>query len=140
MRPSALLGLSAVALLALPVATRPQPRPHAVAPEVQEIAVAPVSAGARPAAYRLAAGLPERRTRRFAMVGVTWAGDPRVTDVEVEVRTRGGGRWSGWQELHAEDDHAPDPGSVDDRAATRGGTAPLWVGSADGVQVRVSVG
>jgi hypothetical protein len=53
------------------------------------------------------------------------------------VRWRAAGRWSGWRALEVDADHAPDPGSVEDTATVRDGTAPLWVGPSDGVQVRV---
>jgi hypothetical protein len=71
-------------------------------------------------------------TDDFALLGVSWpAHAPTPT---VEVRTRSGGRWSDWRELPLLDDR-PDP---EDDATLQHATQPLWVGSADGVRVRVS--
>ena len=78
-------------------------------------------------------------TKPFAIVGVTWDPSPDVEEVEAWVRTRTDGTWSGWQELGGIADEQPDAGTVDVGAAARGGTSPLWVGSADGVQARVDV-
>jgi hypothetical protein len=78
-------------------------------------------------------------TRPFAMVGVTWDDDPAVGTVQAWVRTRTAGTWSGWQDLGGTADEQPDPETPDTTAAVRGGTSPLWVGEADGVQVRVDV-
>ncbi len=73
-------------------------------------------------------------TEDFALVGLTWragANDPR----RVRVRTRRAGSWSAWRTLPLLED-GPDPTSAEGRAARRG-TQPLWVGSADGVEVAV---
>ena len=73
-------------------------------------------------------------TEHFALVGLTWragATDPR----RVRVRTRRAGSWSAWRTLPLLED-GPDPTSAEGRAARRG-TQPLWVGSADGVEVAV---
>ncbi len=78
----------------------------------------------------------QHATGRFALVGLTWRHDPRVRSVDVRVRVRAGGRWGDWQHLDVDPD-APDDGSADASAAQRDGTAPLWVGPSDGVQVRV---
>jgi hypothetical protein len=71
-------------------------------------------------------------------VGVTWKHDPAVGGVTADVRWRAGGRWSPWRTLSGESDDVPDAGSVDISPALRDGTAPLWLGAADGVQVRTS--
>ncbi|MHA7134537.1 N-acetylmuramoyl-L-alanine amidase [Oerskovia turbata] len=65
----------------------------------------------------------------FATVGVTWsgAGSPRV-----EVRTRTGAAWSGWQELEIDDPSTA--GSSDGRT----GTAPFAVGRVDRVEARIT--
>ena len=73
-------------------------------------------------------------TEDFALVGLTWragATGPR----RVRVRTRRAGSWSAWRTLPLLED-GPDPTSAEGRAARRG-TQPLWVGSADGVEVAV---
>ena len=80
-----------------------------------------------------------RTTRPFSLMGVTWAPDPAVGDVEVLLRHRSYGRWSGWESVEADTDDAPDAGSADTRGpGFRLGTAPIWTGPSDGVQVRVN--
>ena len=76
----------------------------------------------------LVAGLADRRTGHFSMVGVTW---DRASgrDVSVEVRTRGAHGWSGWTHLDVDPDN--------DASGTRAGTEPLWVDDATGVATRV---
>lgn len=71
-------------------------------------------------------------TRPFSLVGVTWddPGAPLAVTVEVRTRAAGTGRWSGWLRLDGDDARA-------DEQARRGGTAPVWVGPSDGVEVRV---
>jgi hypothetical protein len=72
--------------------------------------------------------------RRFNLVGLRWHG--RVT-LELRLRVRRpSGHWSRWQELEAHSDHNPN--------ARRGGepvvsaSDPIWVGSAETVQYRMS--
>ncbi|MFF9360957.1 N-acetylmuramoyl-L-alanine amidase [Streptomyces griseoluteus] len=80
--------------------------------------------------------LAARSTKAFRMLAVSWQ-DPSVRlDGTVRVRTRSSasGKWSGWQALGA-GDAQPDPAERD-RAGVRGGTAPLWAGPSDGVQVK----
>ncbi|MFE0351773.1 peptidoglycan recognition protein family protein [Streptomyces griseoluteus] len=80
--------------------------------------------------------LAARSTKAFRMLAVSWQ-DPSVrVDGTVRVRTRSSatGKWSGWQALGA-GDAQPDPAERD-RAGARGGTAPLWAGPSDGVQVK----
>ncbi|MFJ5517878.1 N-acetylmuramoyl-L-alanine amidase [Streptomyces griseoluteus] len=80
--------------------------------------------------------LAARSTKAFRMLAVSWQ-DPSVRlDGTVRVRTRSSatGEWSGWQALGA-GDAQPDPAERD-RAGVRGGTAPLWAGPSDGVQVK----
>lgn len=72
---------------------------------------------------------------RFSTVGVTWAADPAVGAVTLDVRTRtGSGPWSAWTRSE-QDDKEPDPGA---RPAARGGTEPVWTGPATGVEARVT--
>jgi hypothetical protein len=75
--------------------------------------------------------------RRFSLMGVTWAPDADVDEVDVEVRTRTGGRWSAWEHVEAHGDDAPDAGTDDTGRRLRSGTAPIWTGPSDGVQVTV---
>ncbi|MFF4649599.1 peptidoglycan recognition protein [Streptomyces sp. NPDC001380] len=87
--------------------------------------------------------LPARRTHRFSLLGVTW-NDPRAElDGTVRARTRDSrtGRWSGWHRISGGSDDAPDVGAAErDAPGTRGGTAPLWTGPSDGVEVEVVPG
>ncbi|WP_300402450.1 peptidoglycan recognition protein [Nocardioides sp.] len=72
------------------------------------------------------------RSDPFAIVGLSWpahAPTPRI-----EARWRQTGTWQPWRRVDLLDDR-PDP---DHEASPRRATQPLWVGSADGVQVRVS--
>ena len=59
-----------------------------------------VQVGSRTVDGTLVAGLADRRTAHFSMVGVTW---DRASgrDVLVEVRTRGARGWSGWTRLES---------------------------------------
>ncbi|MFD5318283.1 peptidoglycan recognition protein [Streptomyces sp. NPDC127098] len=85
-------------------------------------------------------GLPATGTEPFSLLGVVWTDAGAALNGEVRVRTRdaGNGDWSEWQRLAVGPDHAPDPDSAEATGGTlRGGTAPLWVGPSDGVQVRV---
>ncbi|MFD9500457.1 N-acetylmuramoyl-L-alanine amidase [Streptomyces sp. NPDC060035] len=69
------------------------------------------------------------------MLGVTWTDPGAHVTGAVEVRTRGArsGQWSRWLRLDG------DSGQGESGAA-RGGTEPAWVGSSDGVEVRVRAG
>ena len=77
--------------------------------------------------------------KHFSLMGVTWRQDAGVDDVAVQVRHRSNGRWSGWEDVEAEGADGPDAGSVDTARPVRSGTAPIWTGPSDGVQVRVDV-
>ncbi|WP_431044072.1 N-acetylmuramoyl-L-alanine amidase [Streptomyces sp. P1-3] len=99
------------------------------------------AAGAAGAAGAASQGLAARDVRPFSLVGVVWRDPGKELHGQVQVRTRSSatGRWSAWQQLQAHSDDAPDMGSPEWRGGRmRGGTAPLWVGASDGVQVRVS--
>ena len=77
---------------------------------------------------------PKLRTqRRFNLVGMRWRGGGEPT-IRVRVRRAGHG-WSRWQSLEAHADHNPDPRTGERLAAA---SDPLWVGSADAVQYRMS--
>jgi uncharacterized protein with LGFP repeats len=73
----------------------------------------------------------------YATVGVTWDTDTRLEDdeIEVQVRTLENGEWSGWEEVHYDAEHGPDPGS-DEAEHQRFGTDAVVVGDVDDVQVK----
>lgn len=72
----------------------------------------------------------------FSLVGVTWAFDPAVTDVLVQVRVQDGdGDWGAWTEI-ATEDAEQEPGT-DVGTEVRGGTAPLWTGPSTGVEAEL---
>ncbi|TDW15257.1 peptidoglycan recognition protein family protein [Kribbella kalugense] len=72
----------------------------------------------------------QARTKPFGMVAVTWPeGVPNVT---AKVRVERDGKWTDWESLSVEDEHGPDP--LVPEGIERGGTEPLWVGNATGVQ------
>lgn len=82
-------------------------------------------------------GLDKQGTDRFNAVMLTWSdpgAEPKGTP-EVRYRERESGAWSGWQKLP--DDPFSADGEEAAHAGTRGGTASLWTGDADGVEVRV---
>ncbi|PNG22758.1 N-acetylmuramoyl-L-alanine amidase [Streptomyces cahuitamycinicus] len=81
------------------------------------------------------ASLPQRDTKPFSLLGVTWTDPSARVMGTVEVRTRSAesGKWSGWLQL----DSDSGPG---ESGAARGGTEPAWVGASDGVEVRTRSG
>ncbi|MEU8544954.1 peptidoglycan recognition protein [Streptomyces sp. NPDC048717] len=89
-------------------------------------------------------GLTRSEVRPFSLVGVVWDDARAPLDGTVQVRSRStaDGTWSPWRDVETHnEEHGADPGTVEDRgAAPRGGTAPLWVGASDGVEVRVRPG
>jgi N-acetylmuramoyl-L-alanine amidase-like protein len=85
------------------------------------------AAGARVVSQRIAT------RRRFNLVGLRWRGSAEPA-IAVRVRRARGG-WSHWQRIAAHADHNPDPGASERIA---GSSDPLWVGSADAVQYRLS--
>ena len=90
----------------------------------------------RPSAGATAASSlsPQLATKhRFNLLGMRWRGRAEPA-IRVRVRRPGRG-WSRWRELEAHDLHNPDPGRGE---PARGASDPLWVGSADGVQYRLS--
>ncbi|QNP72333.1 N-acetylmuramoyl-L-alanine amidase [Streptomyces roseirectus] len=143
-------GLLAVSI-GVTLSLTPLP-PAAAAPTVQP---APVVSGStqslpltpltpRTRAVGAAPGLPRRDVRPFSLLGVVWDDPAAHLDAAVQARTRAAGTdtWSDWQDLetHA-DDHGADPGTPEhDTARLHGGTAPLWVGDSDGVEVRIQPG
>ena len=133
----ALAATPTVALVGLPTVTFAGSRPRPVPPKVTRMRVSGVD---RTAALRVGGGTPlvlnaPTDTGPFSLVGVTWLPDPDV-QAKVFVRTRTDGRWSAWQELEPQGEHRPD-GGAEVAPGLREGTAPMWVGPSDGVQVRV---
>ncbi|WP_020556710.1 peptidoglycan recognition protein family protein [Embleya scabrispora] len=92
------------------------------------------SDAAAPRAGRTEVLTAERGTPAYSLVGVTWVDAGAGARVVVHVRTRTGGVWSPWHELHAGGEGT---GGVD--GGLRGGTEPFWAGRSDGIQVRVGV-
>ncbi|KOG57365.1 N-acetylmuramoyl-L-alanine amidase family protein [Streptomyces griseoflavus] len=87
-----------------------------------------------------AQGLAAYGVAPFSLVGVVWDDPAAALDGRAQVRTRpaGGTGWSGWQDIQAHDDDAPDPRSSEGHGGSvRGSTAPLWVGPSDAVELRV---
>ncbi len=76
---------------------------------------------------------PVRAPKRFNMVGLTWQGRA-APDIEIRTRREGGG-WSPWAHLEAVSEDGPDPGREGDGRSV---STPVWVGSADWVQYRLT--
>jgi hypothetical protein len=113
----------ATLLVALPAAlpqTIPTATATATATETGSTAVRGWSVELDRSATRARGQLVSAR-RAFSTVGVTWG---RGEDPLVEVRTRSGGEWSPWQEVH------PFAGAP--------ATEPIWVDTSDAVRVRVA--
>ncbi|MFG2658050.1 FG-GAP-like repeat-containing protein [Streptomyces sp. NPDC048425] len=83
--------------------------------------------------------LGARSTEPFSMLGITWSDPSAALGGTARIRTRSAatGHWSAWRTLEL-DVHAPESGPEHTRKGVRGGTQPLWVGAADGVQARVT--
>ncbi|MGW2764283.1 FG-GAP-like repeat-containing protein [Streptomyces sp. NPDC001275] len=81
--------------------------------------------------------LPQWDTDRFSAALLTWD-DPRAElggTAELRSRSVATGEWSDWRRLP--DDPLSADGAEARRAGIRGGTASVWTGEADGVEVRV---
>ncbi|WP_406410889.1 N-acetylmuramoyl-L-alanine amidase [Streptomyces sp. NBC_01614] len=78
--------------------------------------------------------LPRTETTQFSLVGVSWTGAVKPLDGTAQVRTRSlqSGAWSAWHDLEVDASRAEKPD-----AEMRGASAPLWVGSSDGIQAQV---
>ncbi|WP_234306542.1 FG-GAP-like repeat-containing protein [Streptomyces sp. NRRL F-2799] len=83
-------------------------------------------------------GLAQTSTDRFSALLLTWDDAESKAKGTPEVRTRElkTGKWSAWQKL-VEDPFQADGAEGKRAAGVRGGTASLWTGDADGVQVRL---
>ncbi|MEU1625658.1 peptidoglycan recognition protein [Streptomyces sp. NPDC020096] len=85
-------------------------------------------------------GLTAQVVKPFSMLGITWNDATVGLYATVQVRSRSlrTGVWSPWRSVEAENDDVPDLDSPDRATGrARGGTAPLWVGASNGIQVRV---
>ena len=79
----------------------------------------------------------ERAAEPFTVAGVSWAPGSglRAEDVDVQVRLKEAGGWTGWERLDVTDE-GPDTRSAE-TAAARVGTTPIVSEGASGIQVRV---
>jgi hypothetical protein len=147
------IGVACTAVLAAPLAPLSEATPAHVARHpaagarlagsTRSLPLGPLAGGtgraARPAAG--AQGVRAGNVEPFSLVGVVW--DDPAADLHgtVQVRTRADGtrRWSPWQDVGGHHDDAPDPGRREGvpPGHVRGGTAPLWVGASNAVDVRV---
>ncbi|MER5477160.1 peptidoglycan recognition protein [Streptomyces sp. NPDC002734] len=105
----------------------------------QSLPLAPLAGrrAATAAPDRAERGLVRQDVRPFSLLGVVWDDPDAEFHGRVQVRTRAAatGGWSDWKDLETHtSEHGADPGSAE--KAARGGTAPLWVGASDGVEVR----
>ncbi len=103
-----------------------KPRAKPVKPKVADVRMADAAKG-RPSV------LAARSSAQFALLGITWQ-NRSSAEVQAQVRVRTENKWTAWQTLMVDSDHAPDSAE----RPGRGGTEPLWVGAADGVQAKVS--
>src|SRR5690606_3791620 len=71
---------------------------------------------------------------RFEVFGVSDDAFP-AGSATLDVRFHDADGWSEWFELHRSPDHAPDRGTAE-AAAGRVASEPIWVGEADGYQLR----
>jgi N-acetylmuramoyl-L-alanine amidase len=137
-----IIALAVSGLVALPAGSFGSgPDPEPVTPRVTSIALDDVLADPN-AARALGRDNASRRTtapmttRGFLVAGITWADESGSAPITIEMRSRRDQTWSGWTELHIDEEHAPDPDSTE-AVRSRPGTDPLVVGRADAVQVRV---
>lgn len=117
--------------------TPPQPAPWHSSPAPKSSEADPSPAKSRaiavPAPVRTSKGfvaeLAPTKTKKFALIGVTWDRTKDDLDVTVEVRVRTDEGWSDWVPLEVDNDGGE---------AGRGGTEPWWVEKADEVGARVT--
>jgi len=107
----------------------------------QSLPLVPLSSPGSPGSSddEVSLGLPAREVEPFALLGVVWNDPEEEVHGRIQVRTRAvdTGDWTPWQELEIHS-HRPDSASDESGGGgLRGGTAPLWVGDSNGVQVRV---
>jgi len=109
------------------------PAAASAAPRAVDFELAPKESAVAAASARGVRSRPLRTPRRFNLVGMHWRGRAAP---EIKLRVRRRGRWSRWAELDAQGADNPDPGRGEPSAA--GASSPLWVGTADAVQYRMS--
>lgn len=141
---AAALALAAAVATTIPVAPATAAVPirlletasaPSVEPSVRERSVAVLQAtGGDQRGQEVVAGLRDRSTAPFRMVGVTWKSGTAPRGLEVYVRQLRGQTWSGWEQLGIEPAEGP---TREEERAARAGTSPLWVGHARGVEVKV---
>ena len=107
--------------------------PASAAPRAVDFEIAPRETAGAATAGGGVRSRPLRTPGRFNLLGMRWRGRAEP-DIEVRVR-RGGKRWSRWEHLEAHGDHNPDPKRGERAVAA---SDPIWVGSARGVQYRMS--
>ena len=144
----AFLGFTGVVLV-LPVYAEPGPEAEPVQTSAEEIPLGSVTEPAADAEVQAGtsepvAGVPPTAPTltvtkvdvSFSLVGVTWASDPAVTDVHVQVRVQDADDvWGEWTEVGPED--AEQDAGANDAVLVRGGTEPLWTGPSTGVEVEL---
>ncbi|MBW3659793.1 MAG: N-acetylmuramoyl-L-alanine amidase, partial [Actinobacteria bacterium] len=59
-----------------------------------------------------------------------------ISEEHVEVRWRSTDGWSDWLDFSISGDHAPDPGSAEERAFDPGISEPMWTGEVDAIELR----
>lgn len=76
------------------------------------------------------AAMPEKDTKKFSTVGVTWSKSSAGTAPDVQIRTKSAedGAWSDWETITDGEPEESDNGTYS--------TDPIYVGEASGVQVR----
>ena len=90
-----------------------------------------------------AQGLTAPKVRPFSLLGIVWdnAADELTGAVQVRTKSVADGTWSEWRDVQAHSEDGPEPDSAETAGRPgrhlHGGTAPLWVGPSNGVQVRV---
>lgn len=142
------LALTATVLV-VPVAAAPGPEAEPVTTSAEQIpmgsvdepaAAADVEEGTTAPVTGVPATTPvltvtETDTDPFALVGVTWAADPAVTDTVVQIRVQDEtGDWGGWTQVAVEDAGREAGGGS---GTVRGGTEPLWTGPSSGVEAEL---
>ncbi len=146
-----LAALSRTTVAAAPRDAVP-PRIHNVAvpaiPAAQRVALSARNAPRRVAATQLHQGnggqvsapqlvghVRSRVSGGFSMLGVTWDhGSVDASTVQVVARTRDSNGWTPWTAVEVDPDEGPAAG---EDPSVRDGTAPLYVGAADAVEVDV---
>jgi N-acetylmuramoyl-L-alanine amidase-like protein len=149
------IGAAAAVLAAgggVAVLTRSSSAPSATAAADTITTIAPDPAATTPAVHATSAELdlepaggtattftvPQRGTKRFSMVSVSWTDPAAKPHGTVQVRTRNAKtrKWSGWQDLQIAEDGADLPTEA---TRSRGRTSPLWAAGSDGVAARLVV-